>query len=115
MALFERADTGRPVTWFSIIGLILVPVIIAAGFVFATWQANDRLDSVRAAVVNNDEGAEIDGQTVPLGRQLSAGLVDSEEETIDGEWSVDTGRMLESGPGRSAAGMQDNGTGGRSG
>lgn len=84
MALFERADTGRPVTWFSIIGLILVPVIIAAGFVFATWQANDRLDSVRAAVVNNDEGAEIDGQTVPLGRQLSAGLVDSEEDNL--EW-----------------------------
>lgn len=84
MALFERADTGRPVTWLSILGLILVPVIIAAGFVFAAWQANDRLDSVRAAVVNNDEGAEVDGQTVPLGRQLSAGLVDSEEDNL--EW-----------------------------
>lgn len=83
MALFERADTGRPVTWLSILGLVLVPVIIAAGFVFAAWQANDRLDSVRAAIVNNDEGAEVDGQMVPLGRQLSAGLVDSEEDNLD--------------------------------
>ncbi|GAA4284528.1 YhgE/Pip domain-containing protein [Brevibacterium daeguense] len=83
MALFERADSGRRVTWFSILGLILIPVVIAGGFVFATWQANDRLDSVRAAIVNNDEGAEVDGRQVPLGRQLTAGLVDTEEDNFD--------------------------------
>ncbi|WP_349827046.1 YhgE/Pip domain-containing protein [Brevibacterium litoralis] len=81
MALFERADTGRTVTWWSVLGLILVPVIIGAGFVLAVWNTNDRLDTVQAAIVNNDEGTEVDGQTVPMGRQLSAGLVDSEIET----------------------------------
>ncbi|GAA1999420.1 YhgE/Pip domain-containing protein [Brevibacterium samyangense] len=81
MALFERADTGKKVTWLSILGLVLVPVLIGAGFVLAVWKADDRLDSVQAAIVNNDEGAEVDGQTVPLGRQLAAGLVDPDVET----------------------------------
>jgi putative membrane protein len=78
MATFERADTARRASWVTVLGLILVPVLIAAGFVFATWKMGDRLDRVDAAIVNTDEGAEIDGQTVPLGRQLAAGLVDSD-------------------------------------
>src|SRR5699024_12349320 len=80
MAMFERADTDKRVTWLTLVGLVLVPILIAAGFVFATWQAGDRLDQVTAASVNNDEGAEIDGQQVPLGRQLSSGLVDSDQQ-----------------------------------
>ena len=83
MTWFERADTGRTAKWYSVLGLILVPIVIAAGFVFAIWKATDRLDNVQAAIVNLDEGAEIDGQTVPLGRQLAAGLVDSDDENFD--------------------------------
>jgi len=42
-------------------------------------RSNDRLSDVTAAIVNNDDGTEIDGQTVPLGRQLSAGLVEGSD------------------------------------
>lgn len=83
MTWFERADTGRNASWYSVLGLILVPVIIAAGFIFAIWKASDRLDSVEAAIVNLDEGTEIDGRTVPLGRQLAAGLVDRDDENLN--------------------------------
>lgn len=81
--------------------LLLVPVLVAGGMLWATWGAGDRLSNVQAAVVNLDEGAEIDGQPVPLGRQLTANLVDgrpddqvswemvTEEEARDG---LETGR-----------------------
>jgi putative membrane protein len=87
MALFERADAGKKVTWVSVIGLILVPLIIAAGFVFATWKVSDRMGEVKAAIVNDDDGAKIQGQQVPLGRMLVSGLMDDD---TDGnyKWSL---------------------------
>jgi putative membrane protein len=48
----------------------------------ALWNPQDRLDTVKAAIVNLDEPVKVDGQTVPLGRQLAAGLV-SGGETAD--------------------------------
>jgi putative membrane protein len=50
----------------------------------ALWNPQERLDTVKAAIVNLDEPVEVNGQTVPLGRQLAAGLV-SGGETADAE------------------------------
>ena len=72
MAMFERADSDKRVTWLTLVGLVLVPVLIAAGFVLATWKVGDRLDHVTAAIVNVDDGTEIDGQEVPLGLDRAA-------------------------------------------
>ena len=71
----ERASSHRRVGLWSLVGLVLVPLVVAAGFLWATWDSTDRLDRVQAAVVNLDEPVELDGQTVPLGRQLAGGLV----------------------------------------
>jgi putative membrane protein len=71
----ERAASSRRVGLLSLVGLVLVPLVVAAGFLWATWDSTDRLDRVQAAVVNLDEPVELDGQTVPLGRQLAGGLV----------------------------------------
>src|SRR5690625_2801122 len=64
--------------------VVLVPVLAAAGFSYTVASATERMDDVVAAVVNHDEPAEVDGQTVPLGRQLAAALVEGEgtEETF---------------------------------
>src|SRR5699024_12580099 len=78
----ERANSKRPVTWISLIGLVLVPIIVAAGFILATWKSGDRLETIEAAIVNNDDGAEVDGETVPIGRQLTSGLVGEDENNI---------------------------------
>lgn len=64
----------------SLLGLILVPLVIAGGFLWATWNSDSRLDRVQAAVVNLDQAVTIDGQIVPLGRQLAGGLVASSEQ-----------------------------------
>ena len=71
----ERADGTRRVGPVSLIGLLLVPLIVAGGFLLATWNSDTRLDRVQAAVVNLDHPVRIDKQLVPLGRQLAGGLV----------------------------------------
>ncbi|WP_314140116.1 YhgE/Pip domain-containing protein [uncultured Plantibacter sp.] len=77
----ERARSGKGITVVSIIGLILVPLVIAGGLVWALWNPTERLGQVTAAIVNDDKPVTVDGQTVPLGRQLSAGLVDGDQKT----------------------------------
>ncbi|RBP62498.1 putative membrane protein [Brevibacterium sanguinis] len=91
----ERANSKRPVTWVSFLGLVLIPIIVAAGFILATWKSGDRLDSIDAAIVNADEGAEVDGQTVPLGRQLTSGLVSEEDTAIN--WEITDAETAEQG------------------
>ena len=73
-------EATRPFSWRTLLALVLVPVLIAGGFLWGTWNAGDRLHQVEAAVVNLDEGVTIDDQFIPLGRQLSADLVDSDKE-----------------------------------
>jgi putative membrane protein len=60
----------------------LLPLMILGLLISALWNPQDRLDTVKAAIVNLDEPVTVDGQTVPLGRQLAAGLV-SGGETAD--------------------------------
>lgn len=86
----ERATSSPRVGLWSLVGLVLVPLVVAAGFLWATWDSTDRLDRVQAAVVNLDEPVELDGQTVPLGRQLAGGLVTGgsgeEKVTTNFDW-----------------------------
>lgn len=71
----ERARSRRPVTWLTLIGVLLLPVVIGGILVAALYNPVERLDGMRAAIVNDDEPVTINGQYVPLGRQLTAGLV----------------------------------------
>ncbi|WP_022882214.1 YhgE/Pip domain-containing protein [Gryllotalpicola ginsengisoli] len=74
-ALAERAGSRRRLTVLSIVGIVLVPFVIAGVLVWALWNPQDRLDTLKAAIVNDDQPVTVSGQTVPLGRQLAAGLV----------------------------------------
>ncbi|HHV22226.1 MAG TPA: YhgE/Pip domain-containing protein [Propionibacterium sp.] len=78
----ERASHDRPVGWRSLLGVLVVPLIVALGFLGATWQSESRLHRAEAAVVNLDEMVELDGQPVPLGRQLAAGLVERRDDNL---------------------------------
>ncbi|MCY1141633.1 YhgE/Pip domain-containing protein [Actinoplanes sp. Pm04-4] len=55
--------------------ILLIPVLVATSLLAAFDSPADHLSTVRAAVVNNDEPVEIDGKTVPLGRELAGRLV----------------------------------------
>jgi len=76
----DHARTGRSVSILSLIGIILVPLAIAGTLVWSFWDPQSRVSQVTAAVVNNDEPVTIHGRIVPLGRQLAAGLVGTEDE-----------------------------------
>ncbi|MDY0908741.1 YhgE/Pip family protein [Microbacterium sp. CFBP9034] len=85
----ERARTRRPVTWLTLIGVLLLPVIIGGVLVAALYNPVERLDGLQAAIVNEDEAVTIDGQMVPLGRQLTAGLVEgTDDQESNLTWTI---------------------------
>ncbi|MHA6799489.1 YhgE/Pip family protein [Bounagaea algeriensis] len=71
----------------TLVGLLLVPVAITGVLTWALGQPEDRMGGVKAAIVNNDEPVEVNGQLTPLGRQLSSKLVGND---IDGnyDWEI---------------------------
>ncbi len=73
-------EATRSFSWRTLLALVMIPVLVAGGFLWGTWNSGDRLHQVEAAVVNLDEGVTLDDQFIPLGRQLSADLVDSSKE-----------------------------------
>lgn len=87
MTLLERARQSKPVTWLTVVGLLLLPVAIGGVLIAALHDPTDRLENMRAAIVNDDEPVTIDDQYTPLGRQLAAGLVEgSDDEDSNLSW-----------------------------
>lgn len=85
----ERARSRRPVTWLTLVGVLLLPVVIGGILVAALYNPVERLEGVKAAIVNEDEGVTIDGQQVPLGRQLTAGLVEGSDDLPSNlDWTI---------------------------
>lgn len=80
MFQIERSLNTRRAGLITVIGVLLVPLVVAAGFLGATWNSQNRLNTVQAAVVNLDQPIKLNGQTVPLGRQLSGALVDGSDD-----------------------------------
>ena len=77
----ERARSRGPITWRTLLGVLLLPALIGGILVAALYNPVERLDALNVAVVNDDEPVTIDGQMVPLGRQLIAGLVEGSDDT----------------------------------
>jgi len=85
----ERARSRRPVTWLTLIGVLLLPVVIGGILIAALYNPVERLDGMHAAIVNDDEPVTIGEQYVPLGRQLSAGLVEGSDELASNlTWTI---------------------------
>ncbi len=85
----ERARSRRPVTWLTLIGVLLLPVVIGGILVASLYNPAERLGDMRAAIVNNDKPVTINGQYVPLGRQLTAGLVKGSDDLPSNlDWTI---------------------------
>jgi putative membrane protein len=85
----ERARTRRPVTWLTVIGVLLLPVVVGGILVAALYNPVERLDGLNAAIVNDDVPVTIEDQYVPLGRQLTAGLVEgSDDQSSNLTWTI---------------------------
>ena len=85
----ERARSRRPVTWLTLLGVLLLPVVIGGLLIAALYNPVERLDAMNAAIVNNDEPVTIGDQYVPLGRQLTAGLVEGSDDIASNlTWTI---------------------------
>ena len=78
---------GKP-RILTLAALIFVPLIVVGTLMWALWNPTDRLDNVTAAIVNNDEPVTINGQLTPLGRLLTAGLVDGADGASNYNWEI---------------------------
>ncbi|MBC9943438.1 YhgE/Pip domain-containing protein [Leucobacter sp. cx-328] len=82
-ATLPRLRGRKPVNATTILGLMLVPFVIAGLFIWGLWNPTERLQDVTAAVVNLDEPVELDGQLVPLGRVLAGELIGGPKQTSE--------------------------------
>ncbi len=83
-----------PRSWLTIAGVVLLPLLLVATLVTSVWQADQRNDQIKAAIVNLDEPVTLDGQYVPLGRQLAGKLASLDRapgaagEITNYDWAV---------------------------
>lgn len=59
------------------VALVLLPLVVAGSFLWASSSGSSNLGRVQAAIVNLDEPVTINGQYSPLGRQLTAALMEA--------------------------------------
>lgn len=85
-AMPSRAHSDRPITWRVWLSLVAVPVIVVGTLAWAFWAPFAGNGTAKAAVVNNDEPAKVNGQPAPLGRELAAKLVNSTDSGYS--WEV---------------------------
>lgn len=71
----ERTGGSRRAGLLTVVGIALIPVTLGGVLLFSLNGSTDRLKTVTAAIVNEDDGVKLNGQTVPLGRELAGDLV----------------------------------------
>jgi putative membrane protein len=93
----STTENGRG--WLRWLGLAAVPLLVAGLLVWGVGYGGASRGTVMAAVVNDDQPVTIQGQVVPLGRQLAGLLVGRSDEQF--RWvltsSADARRGLDSG------------------
>ncbi|MDI2586725.1 YhgE/Pip domain-containing protein [Psychrobacillus sp. NEAU-3TGS] len=62
-----------------IIAVLFIPVLYAGMFLWAFWDPYASLSDLPVAIVNSDEGAQMDGLELKLGETLQDKLMDSEQ------------------------------------
>lgn len=70
---FSRGALPR----IALVTVILMPLLYGAMYLWAFWNPFDAVNKVPVALVNEDTGANVDGQELKAGDQVSDALVDS--------------------------------------
>lgn len=78
----ERVNSHVPLRRGTLLALVLVPALLASVLLGAAWGRDARLSRITAAVVNSDKAVKVNGQTVPMGRQLAAEIVAKQSKNI---------------------------------
>ncbi|WP_210364648.1 YhgE/Pip domain-containing protein [Bacillus sp. REN3] len=62
-----------------VLAVLFIPVLYTGMFLWAFWDPYDRLGDLPVAVVNEDSGAELDGERIELGDELTEKLKESKD------------------------------------
>lgn len=73
----------KSIKWPALVALILLPLLAVAALIGLSSRSNE---AVSAAVVNLDEAVKVNGQLVPMGRQLAAAMVDRDGDNVS--WTL---------------------------
>lgn len=65
--------------WVTIIGISLIPALYNLIFLSSMWDPYGRLDHLPVAVVNQDQSAQLNGQTLTIGTDMVRKMKDSKE------------------------------------
>ena len=68
---------GNKALLFSLIGVLLIPIVYVAVLLSAKWGPYDNMDNLPVAVVNNDAGGVSDGNPINVGKDLEETLKNS--------------------------------------
>ncbi|WP_168735840.1 YhgE/Pip family protein [Cohnella fermenti] len=79
-----RRLRGSRMAMLSIVGLIVIPLLYSGMLIGAFWDPYGRLGDMPVAVVNEDQGAEMDGKALHVGDDLVREL----QENDDFDWQV---------------------------
>lgn len=60
-----------------VIAVLFIPILYSGMFLWAFWDPYDHLDDLPVVVVNEDDGAQLDGDEIKLGNDLLDKLKDS--------------------------------------
>lgn len=74
----ESMNAGHRVGWPALVALVLVP-LLAVGALIGLSSTSRASQNIDAAIVNLDEAVQLNGQTVPMGRQLAAAIMAGED------------------------------------
>lgn len=62
-----------------ILAVLFIPVLYAGMFLWAFWDPYEQLSELPVAIVNEDAGAELDGEHITVGKDVTEKLVDSQQ------------------------------------
>ena len=80
----ESIHSGHRLGWPGLVVLALVP-LLACGMLLGLVRGSNE-QGIHAAVVNHDKAVTVNGQVVPLGRQLASEMVAREGPNIS--WTI---------------------------
>ena len=63
----------------SIVAILFIPIMYGGTLLWAFWDPYKHLDDLPVAIVNNDQGAELDGKTYELGKEFVKKLKGSKD------------------------------------
>lgn len=72
----------KPIILISILGIISVPLLYSGTFLWAFWDPYGKVDQLPVAIVNMDEGAELNESELTIGKDLVKEL----KEKKDFDW-----------------------------